>query len=384
MKVIYVLAGTQEFGGSTKSFLNLLDYGLAHGIDPVVVMPDRKGIYRSLADRGIRVYVLPYFYYIRPYVYPVHRRLKRGVKNFLSWCSSLMLARIAGKEKADIIHTNTSVNNIGYLTARRTGIPHIWHIREYNEAIELEIPHLKERLHDGTSYSITITRDLGREYGLSDLRQSRTIYNGIVKNLGEMPRQPKANYFLYVGNVDIIKGIDLCIEAFILFRKANPGVTTRLLVAGAPTNRGENLKQDLIGSLEENGIADSVEWLGNRSDVADLMQKALATVIASPKEGFGRVMAEAMSQGCLVIGRDLAGTHEQFENGLRLCGREIGLRYSSATGLARLMEEVSAASPESFDRMREDAFATVSELYSNEAYGCSVCRFYEEILSHTV
>lgn len=88
MKVIYVLAGTQEFGGSTKSFLNLLDYGLAHGIDPVVVMPDRKGIYRSLADRGIRVYALPYFYYIRPYVYPLHRRLKRGVKNFLSWCSS--------------------------------------------------------------------------------------------------------------------------------------------------------------------------------------------------------------------------------------------------------------------------------------------------------
>lgn len=178
-----------------------------------------------------------------------------------------MLARIAGKEKADIIHTNTSVNNIGYLAARRTGIPHIWHIREYNEAIELEIPHLKERLHDGTSYSITITRDLGREYGLSDLRQSRTIYNGIVKNLGEMPRQPKANYFLYVGNVDIIKGIDLCIEAFILFRKANPGVTARLLVAGAPTNRGENLKQDLIGSLEEtvlptvwNGLATAPMW----------------------------------------------------------------------------------------------------------------------------
>lgn len=58
------------------------------------------------------------------------------------------------------------------------------------------------------------------------------------------------------------------------------------------------------------------------------MAEASAIIISSQSEGFGRVMAEAMYNGCLVDGKNAAGIKEQFDNGLQFCDQEIGIRYS--------------------------------------------------------
>lgn len=41
----------------------------------------------------------------------------------------------------------------------------------------------------------------------------------------------------------------------------------------------------------------------------------MALIVPSPFEAFGLITAEAMFNKCLVIGRDTAGTKEQFDNG---------------------------------------------------------------------
>ena len=112
------------------------------------------------------------------------------------------------------------------------------------------------------------------------------------------------------------------------------------------------------------------------------MRNATAVVVPSVFEAFGRVMAEAEFQGCLVIGRDTGGTHEQFENGVKLCGREIGLRYKTVDELASRLKEVTTQCHEYYYEMRQNAFNVVNKLYSIETNVETILSFYENILNN--
>jgi len=47
-----------------------------------------------------------------------------------------------------------------------------------------------------------------------------------------------------------------------------------------------------------------------RDDVYAIMSRATALIVPSHFEGFGRITAEAMFNGCLVAGYNSAGTRE--------------------------------------------------------------------------
>ena len=61
-------------------------------------------------------------------------------------------------------------------------------------------------------------------------------------------------------------------------------------------------------------MCDNVKFLGIRKDIYSLMKNAMALVVSSPSEGFGFITVEAMLNGCLVIGRNTAGTKEAGES----------------------------------------------------------------------
>lgn len=114
--------------------------------------------------------------------------------------------------------------------------------------------------------------------------------------------------------------------------------------------------------------------------VKTLMHKALALVVASKAEAFGRVTAEAMFAGCLVIGRNTAGTKEQFDNGLLFSQREIGLRFSSINELASLFNQIMENGVVTYFPMIKAAQDTVAHLYSEEQYVSAIYDFYKYVL----
>ena len=71
-----------------------------------------------------------------------------------------------------------------------------------------------------------------------------------------------------------------------------------------------------------------------------------------------------MLNGCLVIGKNTAGTKEQFDNGLSLSGEEIGIRYNDITELSESILAISNITPEKYDRMTTTAYNVVTQLYS--------------------
>ena len=73
-----------------------------------------------------------------------------------------------------------------------------------------------------------------------------------------------------------------------------------------------------------------------------------------------------MLNNCLVIERDTAGTKEQFNNGLKDTGEEIGLRFKTVEELTMRMIEVSNnLEPEKYERMNTLAGKVVRQRYSS-------------------
>ncbi len=76
------------------------------------------------------------------------------------------------------------------------------------------------------------------------------------------------------------------------------------------------------------------------NQIYDLMNRATALIVPSPFEAFGLITAEAMFNKCLVIGKDTAGTKEQFDNGQRKYNKEIALRFTNEQQLTTHLTDI--------------------------------------------
>jgi glycosyltransferase involved in cell wall biosynthesis len=83
----------------------------------------------------------------------------------------------------------------------------------------------------------------------------------------------------------------------------------RLQIAG--TGSEESL-QYLKKLCKENGVEDSVDFLGFVSNMESLYKKASVFVLSSRYEGFGLVLIEAMSQGCACVACDYKGRQREI------------------------------------------------------------------------
>lgn len=126
---------------------------------------------------------------------------------------------------------------------------------------------------------------------------------------------PKEKRVLAAGRIDAwhSKGFDVLIKAFGLLMKneelriKSPG--WRLQIAG--TGSGESLAY-LKQLCRENGVEDSVDFLGFRTDIGNLFKQASVFVLSSRYEGFGLVLIEAMSQGCACVACDYKGRQREI------------------------------------------------------------------------
>ncbi len=113
-----------------------------------------------------------------------------------------------------------------------------------------------------------------------------------------MERIGGKQFFLYVGRKDPYKGIDLLIDAFVLFRKQYPS-TIKLALAGPPDKR----YFDLSSLNYDEQIKKEIVDLGyvSDADLAWLYSHTKALIVPSLYEGFGLPALQAMSYGTPVL-----------------------------------------------------------------------------------
>ena len=385
MKILCVLSSVSPFGGSSKSFLRLArELTSAYDVEMLVCVPSRGGICGDLKLLdNVKVEVLN----IRFNVYPhccgtkdcllfLPKLIWHFIINILAY---FKLKRLATLHKPDIIHTNVGVVNVGYKVAKKLNIPHIYHLREYQDLdfgmkiMPSKQSFFKSLKRDG-NYNICITNGIKYHFNLIEHSNSKVIYDPCFSKNSVYFDRNKEKYFLFVGRLDEKKGVYDILEAFSKFYVENRDY--KLLLAGVPSDGNMDV---LLKKAQRLGVETAIDFLGMRNDVLDLMRKATLTIMASVSEGFGLVTAEAMMNGCLVVGRDLAGTKEQFDNGLNFIGEEIALRYQIVEELSNTMIDVVEKGIEFYFPMIEKAQKTVVNFYTIEESTKQVYNFYKEI-----
>ena len=387
MNIAYILNATIANGGATKAFLNMLDGVMQYGVKPFVVVPDKDGVYSELQKRHIPTLVVTY----RPCAYPYFNTMKQRLMFIPK-----MAARIIVNHKAtniltawlkenviDIVHSNTGVVRIGFDAARKMGIPHIYHIREYRD-LDFGMNYFPtsktfyQQLEKPNSYTICITKDIQYYHKQCGRDVSKVIYDGVLSKMPAMPVGQHKDYFLFAGRIQPAKGLRELLEAYRSYI-CKEGHPLKLKVAGS--NGDDAYYQSQLKFVKDNGLTTFVEFLGNRNDITTLMREARALIVSSPFEGFGFSMPEAMQQGCLVIGRNTSGTKEQLDNALEMTGQEIALRYETTEQLASLLSEVANHPTSHYDNYTRTAFDIVNQLYTKENHAKKVYDYYINILN---
>ena len=391
MTVLYVLISTDPYSGSTKSFMILLKGVLKAGINVIVVSPDNKGIYSILCDMGLKVFIVPSkgntwtgARTLRHKLLYVPRQLGRLVVNYFA---HRKMKEIFKDVTIDIIHSNSTVTDLGRHLATIRHIPHIYHIREYGDK-DFGLRYFPSNrsfhryLNTANVYTVCITKDIQNYHGLHNNPNSKVIYNGIIEDFseGNLYREGQ-ECFLYAGRIEQTKGLLELVKAYRRYA-SEISEPLPLIVAGEVFDF--KYKQEIDNFIDINNLNKHICFLGKCSDMQTLYRRAKAIVIPSKYEGFGRCMPEAMSNGCIVIGHNTGGTKEQFDNGLSLTGTEIGYRYDNEDQLVNALKIIHNADDSDLYPIRRIAFEVVCKLYSYDEYVNNVLSFYNLIINNKI
>lgn len=386
LNVMYVVNSTYALGGASKSFVSMLDGLKDKGVHPIVVLPDREGLFQVLQSRGIECVVSCF----RPSTYPHNRSTLKDILLFLPKLAARLvvnrrtvacLEKVLKDRDVRLVHTNVSVVDVGFRFARRMGIPHVYHVREYADLDfhEIYFPcsrvfhrHLRR-----DSYSICITKNIQAHHGLAGNPASVVVYNGVAVPEVDIFSLEKDGYFLFAGRIDASKGLHVLLQAYAAYA-AQSDAPRELWIAGESGN--EAYYHRMRRQVEQAAWGARVKFLGGREDIFALMQRAAAIVIPSRFEGFGRCMAEAMMNGCLVVAHDTAGLKEQFDNGVEMTGKDIGLRYTTQEELLDCLKRVDAMTEAQSAEMRDNACKVARALYAPAVNVGRIYQFYNQIL----
>lgn len=373
--------------GSGKSLLNIVSYIIKDEFNVTVIVPTDKGALVDLLRKrqipyivlGVVISVYPKFNTKKDFIRFPYRILKLIAKKVRFF---VQLNSFVKKAKPDIIHTNVGVIHTAHSVAKKNKIPHVWHLREYQDRNFGYKPfpskrRLIRKLSHSNNYIIANTKGVYDHFLLSE-KNAKVVYNGFIIDKIPSINIKKINYLLYVGAVTKQKGVEEAIKAFSQVSSQIP--STELWIVGAGN-------KDYLHYLKSTFLCHEnikrIKFLGHRSDVYDFMHEAKALIVPSLHEGFGLITVEAMLNGCLVIGNDTAGTKEQFDNGVRLFNQEIGIRYNTTQELGKYMIEVCNNDPIYYLSQLETAQKTVLKLYDVKKYVSEVKKVYSDLINNT-
>ncbi|MCF0215517.1 MAG: glycosyltransferase family 4 protein [Fibrobacteraceae bacterium] len=164
---------------------------------------------------------------------------------------------------------------------------------------------------------VVVSPSTKKELASLGIKESRidVVYNGTDEAVSEDSKEVAAAdeekpYFLWLSRVHRYKGIWVALDAFKKFSAMYPEV--QLMVAG-----GGPLLGKLLGWLKRNGLEDKVELCGfvPLEKKKKLMERSLALLQTSYKEGWGLTVVEAALYGKPTVASDVAGLKDSVVHG---------------------------------------------------------------------
>lgn len=327
---ILLIAHEKNLGGASKSLITLAGELEKRGNKVIVITPFKTGaVYKELREKQIPVYAIFFGWWMMPKEWNLLMKIAFRILYKFEIFAVSRIVKIAKKCNIQVIHSNSSVIDVGAKAAKKLGIPHVWHFREFGD-LDYRLEYLlgKEKscqfVNSVDGKEVFISKRLYSHYKEWILPEKcKVIYNGIAEQFlfdkyGEGIKEPdmdKPITFLMGGNLHRNKRQDLAIEACEILCKNNCN-NFKLIIAGASSSMADSKKyeQELKERVKKNGLQEKIEFTGFVQDMLSLRKNADVEIVCSSMEAFGRVTVEAMMASNPVIASDSGANPELIED----------------------------------------------------------------------
>ena len=329
--------------GANRSMLQLMLELREHGVNPIVLLPSHrlrkkhseKTLVDYLEENGISYIPAPF------------RMAKMSstaltsavyIYNHLRYPGIL---RKVTKHEIDLVHTNSSVTDIGAFLSRRLGVPHVWHLREYGDLdYNLAVPFgrwFERRYFGGHNHFIAISESIRNHYtDKIPENDISVIYNGIkVPETTDSKRPDNIINICIVGYItpqkrqlDVVKAIHQLSETY------GPEQLHLYLVGREVKSYADEIRQ----YISRHSLDKYVTFTGQIDDICGFMQGMHIGVLSSASEAFGRVTVEYMMNSLAVIASDGGASREIITEGVDGLLYPVGDIEALSSALASLID----------------------------------------------
>lgn len=355
--------------------INYLEYAKT-SIDCYVVVPGEGAAAEWFRVHDIKCFVIPFS---RGYGRIGKTTAKEADLYFSdNYEAAQKIADIIRQERIDIVHSNSSVSDVGAIAAMLSGAGHVWHVRELMEEdfdVEYYDKNLKKALFEASdsviSISDTVRESLQKKYSIKSSR----IYNGVrLCGLDNIDKKNNSE-FIFVGKITENKGqFDAAYAAKELINRGVKDFKIYFLGGGSP-----KAIWAIKRYLTENRLERNIELVPFTNDISYWREKCGYAIVGSKCEALGRITIEAMAAGNIPIGSNSGGT-------LELIGDEKrGLLYNFGDycGLAYQMEKAMSMSSEERAKIEKAMKSYVYNTFSIEKYSEKILSVYKDVISNS-
>ena len=366
IKVMHILH-TLGTAGLQKGVVNIANQLNSNGFEISICCLEQSGVFEERLNSGAKVFVMnkqPGIDYVLP----------------------MRLARLFRSEGTMIVHTHNFATYLyGALGAGFALSPKVIH-GEHGSLLQPpdgQPRHLVIRRYLSciTAAFHTVSADMRNALiRMTGIEPSKivTILNGIDlakfrKTPGSITRmllgiQPEELVIGTVGRLAQVKNYELLIQA--ISEASHAGVHPRLLFVGDGPSRSR-----LESLTEQHHLEKQVLFLGDRSDVPELLNIMDIFVLPSFSEGLSNSIMEAMAVGIPVIASDVGGNPELVSHG------ETGFLFPSCDATA-LTQQILELVEDSEKRHKMGALGQkrMEELFTLDKMIQNYARLYRSVL----
>ena len=307
-----------DVGGAQETAVRCCTGLLRHGYDVTLVTGWHGGEAGPMASTaragGVEVVELPC--------------LLRPIRPWSDVMALVSLVRLLRRLHPDVVHSHSSKAGVlGRVAARICGVPvvchtvHGWSFRDEQPwPVRSAVVLLERLLARITTFTVVVTRadaELAARYRIGRKEQLAVIRSGVALEAFRTADRKDARRSLGVGDQPVVGAVQrlaapkdarTLLEAVAKAQVEVPDL--RLVVVGDGPDR-ESVEED-ISAL---GLDGSVDLLGTRHDVAELVAGFDVAVLSSRSEGLPRVVVEFLAAGLPVIASDVGGVSEVVQPG---------------------------------------------------------------------
>ena len=315
MRVLYVTHYSEMYGANLSLLNMIICLREKFGIEPFVLLNSTGSLQAELEKNDIQ-YILCVYPKVTVNVTRCFVKLKIILKKALRLITYpkvyKIIKNIDERKRIDIIHSNSSVTDIGFWLSDKLKRPHVWHIREYGVSDYNLVPidsAKKIGLKYQKSYVIAISKSIKEM--LMDIFPNihvDVIYNGV-----DIKEEYNKAYFCdgkvnfcIVGLISKNKNQIEAIKAAKELIDDNITNFCLYIIGGG----FEDEDKKLMSYVKTNKLKKYVKFTGYINSISRYLVYMDVGIVPSKKEAFGRVTIESMSHYMPVIGSKSGGTAE--------------------------------------------------------------------------